>query len=186
MIFSAGEIVAYLSYGLCEIKEAVETKNGEKDIVCLVLVPLFRNGSKTRVSMSFYAKDPRRGLRYPVGKEEAEKILRLLGDKRKKLNLKNEWSAKWKECDRILNSGDLARIAQLALYLSFLKKMNPKNLSFGNERRLEKAWFLLSSEIAYVLGKGADQVKEEIRAIVDKHWSKKPPRKKVKKHKKRR
>jgi CarD family transcriptional regulator len=84
-----------------------------------------------------------------VRASEIRKILDLLSDGR--IDQHNNWKGRFKENSDKMRTGSLFEVANVLKGLTFLSRQ--KSLSFREKRMLDRARFLIVSEIAAVEGK---------------------------------
>ena len=89
------------------------------------------------------------GLRHVISQGDARKIFTLLGDGT--IDQHPNWKGRFKENSDKMRTGSLYEVAVVLKGLTFLARK--KSLSFREKRMLDRAKFLLISEIAEVEGK---------------------------------
>jgi CarD family transcriptional regulator len=97
------------------------------------------------------------GLRRAIGDTEVDRLFRLLGDG--KIDSQQNWKGRFKDNSEKMRSGSIYDVADVLKSLTLLSKS--KNLSFREKRMLDRARFLVISEISEVLQEG--QVTIELR-----------------------
>jgi CarD family transcriptional regulator len=98
------------------------------------------------------------GLRPMVRASEVRKILDLLSDGR--IDQHNNWKGRFKENSDKMRTGSLFEVANVLKGLTFLSRQ--KSLSFREKRMLDRARFLIVSEIAAVEGKPSSVVEARV------------------------
>src|SRR5207245_11020110 len=104
------------------------------------------------------------GLRHVISTTDARKIFNLLGDGT--IDQHPNWKGRFKENSDKMRTGSLYEVAVVLKGLTYLSRK--KALSFREKRMLDRAKFLLVSEIAEVEGKTAPVLEERVeRAIAN-------------------
>jgi len=140
--FKVGEKVVYPNHGIGVIQEITirETVQFYK----LVLL----EGGDSHVHVPV-AKADEVGLRPPIKSKECDRLMSLLGE-----NFAapaSDWKDRYKEFLEKMRSGDIFTVAEVLKTLTYLSLRKP--LSFREKRLLERARFLVVSEIAMVCRK---------------------------------
>ena len=99
------------------------------------------------------------GLRRAIGDEEIERLFTLLGDG--KIDNHQNWKGRFKDHSDRMRTGSIYDVVEVLKSLTFLARS--KNLSFREKRMLDRAKFLVISEISEV----AHEKTAEIEAKVD-------------------
>ncbi len=161
MDFRIGEKVVYPNQGI-SVVEAITSRavpSGPADRVYELRI--ISNDSRVFVSQS-RATDV--GLRPVVKAAEVRRIYDLLGDSR--IEHQSNWKGRFKENSDKMRTGSLIEVAAVLKGLTFLSKK--KSLSFREKFMLERARFLIVSEIAEVEGKPSATVQERIDRVLSK------------------
>ena len=87
------------------------------------------------------------GLRRAIGDTEVDRLFRILGDG--KIDSQQNWKGRFKDNSEKMRSGSIYDVADVLKSLTLLSKS--KNLSFREKRMLDRARFLVVSEISEVL-----------------------------------
>ena len=95
------------------------------------------------------------GLRRAIGDEEVERLFTLLGDG--KIDNHQNWKGRFKDNSDRMRTGSIYDVVEVLKSLTFLAKS--KNLSFREKRMLDRAKFLVISEIS--------EVSHEVSAIIE-------------------
>lgn len=165
MEFKPGQKVVYPNHGIA-IVEQIETRqiNGEQHEFYLLRVR--ENNSLVMV--------PRRnagevGLRRPIAGSQCETLLQMLA--RDFAAPPSDWKNRFKEFSDKMRSGDLFAVAEVLKTLTWLNQLKP--LSFREKRMLERARYLVISELACVCrqseAKVEPKVDEALRGACDQH-----------------
>ncbi|MFN7949574.1 MAG: CarD family transcriptional regulator [Blastocatellia bacterium] len=165
MEFKPGQKVVYPNHGIA-IVEQIETRqiNGEQHEFYLLRVR--ENNSLVMV--------PRHnaheiGLRKPIAGRECEVLLKALSHDF--AAPPPDWKNRFKEFSDKMRSGDLFAVAEVLKTLTYLNQLKP--LSFREKRMLERARYLVISELACVCrqseAKVEPKVDEALRGACDQH-----------------
>jgi CarD family transcriptional regulator len=95
------------------------------------------------------------GLRPAIGDSEVDRLFRILGDG--KIDSQQNWKGRFKDNSEKMRSGSIYDVADVLKSLTLLSKS--KNLSFREKRMLDRARFLVISEISEAL--------QEVQALVE-------------------
>lgn len=150
MEFQVGEKVIYPNHGI-GVVESIQTAAG----VGVYVLRILSNDSKVWV--------PREnacgvGLRPVISASDARKIFHLLGDGN--IEQHPNWKGRFKENSDKMRSGSIYEVASVLKGLTFLSRK--KSLSFREKRMLDRAKFLIVSEIAEVEGKSQAAIEERV------------------------
>lgn len=139
MGFKVGEKVVYPNHGIGVIQEITVRESVE--FYKLVLM----EGGDSHVHVPV-AKADEVGLRPPIKSKECERLMKLLSE-----NFAappSDWKDRYKEFLEKMRTGDIFTVAEVLKTLTYLSLRKP--LSFREKRLLERARFLVVSEIAMV------------------------------------
>ena len=89
---------------------------------------------------------------------EVERLFNLLGDG--KIDSHQNWKGRFKDNSDRMRTGSIYDVVEVLKSLTFLSKS--KSLSFREKRMLDRAKFLVVSEITEVLGEKTPQVEEKV------------------------
>ena len=89
------------------------------------------------------------GLRRAIGDEEIERLFSLLGDG--KIDNHQNWKGRFKDNSDRMRTGSIYDVVEVLKSLTFLARS--KNLSFREKRMLDRAKFLVISEISEVVAR---------------------------------
>ena len=154
MLFKVGQKVVYPNHGI-GIIEQIDTRhiNGERSEFyllrlratnSLVMVPT-RNADEV-------------GLRKPICNSECDILLKLLA--KDFSTPPTDWKDRFKEFSERMRSGDIFLVAEVLKTLTYLNQLKP--LSFREKRMLERARYLVISELALVCGLPEKQVEPKV------------------------
>lgn len=154
MAYKIGQQVVYPNHGIGIIEE-IDTRhiNGEQGEfyllrLCatnsLVMVPT-RNADEV-------------GLRRPIGNSQCDVLLKLLA--KDFSTPSTDWKDRFKEFSERMRTGDIFSVAEVLKTLTYLNQLKP--LSFREKRMLERARYLVVSELALVCGLPETQVEPKV------------------------
>ena len=103
------------------------------------------------------------GLRRAIGDHEVKKLIALLGNG-KIINHQN-WKSRFKDNSDKMRTGSIYDVVDVLKNLTFLSKS--KNLSFREKRMLDRAKFLVVSEISEVIGDTSEAVQQKVDKSLD-------------------
>jgi CarD family transcriptional regulator len=98
------------------------------------------------------------GLRRAITDEEVERLFGLLGDG--KIDNHQNWKGRFKDNSDKMRSGSIYEVADVLKNLTFLSKS--KSLSFREKRMLDRAKFLIVSEISEVVRESAASIEGKV------------------------
>ena len=98
------------------------------------------------------------GLRRAISDEEVERLFNLLGDG--KIDSHQNWKGRFKDNSDRMRTGSIYDVVEVLKSLTFLSKS--KSLSFREKRMLDRAKFLVVSEITEVLGEKTPAVEDKV------------------------
>ncbi len=150
MTFKIGQKVVYPTQGIA-IVEQIETRqiNGEEQL--FYLLRLHANNSMVMVPIR-NAEEV--GLRTLIAKRRCEELLTVLADDFH--SPPTAWKDRFKEFSEAMRHGDLFAIAEVLKTLTYLNRQKP--LSFREKQMLERAQYLVVSELAMVCRKAESSV----------------------------
>jgi CarD family transcriptional regulator len=103
------------------------------------------------------------GLRRAITDEEVERLFTLLGDG--KIDSHQNWKGRFKDNSDRMRTGSIYDVVEVLKSLAFLAKS--KSLSFREKRMLDRAKFLVVSEITEVLAEKGPDVELKVEAALD-------------------
>jgi CarD family transcriptional regulator len=152
--FKIGDKVVYPNHGLGIIEQIERRSSGEKDEEFLRL-RIVANDSTVMVPRSNTGNV---GLRPVVSKKEIDLVYDVLKDN--KVQLFDDWKGRFQENSDKMRTGSITEVALVFKSLSHLALQ--KNLSYRERRMLDRARYLIVSEISEVEKMPADQVEAKI------------------------
>jgi CarD family transcriptional regulator, regulator of rRNA transcription len=152
--FKIGDKVVYPNHGLGIIEQIEKRTMGDRMEEFLTL-RIVANDSTVMVPRS---NTTNVGLRRVVTKKEVEEVFDVLKDT--KITLYDDWKGRFQENSDKMRTGSITEVARVFKSLSHLALQ--KNLSYRERRMLDKAKYLIVSEIAEVERMPTDQVEAKI------------------------
>ncbi len=98
------------------------------------------------------------GLRRAISDEEVERLFSQLGDG--KIESHQNWKGRFKDNSDRMRTGSVYDVVEVLKSLTFLSKS--KSLSFREKRMLDRAKFLVVSEISEVMGEKPEAVEVKV------------------------
>jgi len=98
------------------------------------------------------------GLRRAIGDEEVERLFSLLGDG--KIDSHQNWKGRFKDNSDKMRSGSIYDVADVLKNLTFLSRS--KSLSFREKRMLDRAKFLIISEVSEVMRQSIEAIESRV------------------------
>ncbi len=157
--FQVGEKVIYPNHGI-GVVESIQTRPIPGGKISLYQLRILANDSRVWVPRQ-NADDV--GLRPVIRPSEVRKIFTLLGDG--KIDQVTNWKGRFKENSDKMRTGSLHEVAVVLKGLTFISRK--KALSFREKRMLERAKFLLISEIAEAEEKSRTAIEERVDKALD-------------------
>jgi CarD family transcriptional regulator len=143
VVFEIGDKVIYPNHGL-GIVERIETKTIMGTTCAFYQL---RMANETTVFVPVDNVDGV-GLRRAITDEETDRLFSLLGDG--KIESHQNWKGRFKDNSDRMRTGSIYDVVEVLKSLSHLAKS--KSLSFREKRMLDRAKFLVVSEISEVMG----------------------------------
>ena len=103
------------------------------------------------------------GLRRAISDEEVERLFGLLGDG--KIDNHQNWKGRFKDNSDKMRSGSIYEVADVLKSLTFLAKS--KSLSFREKRMLDRAKFLIISEVSEVMRETAAAIEGRVDSALE-------------------
>jgi CarD family transcriptional regulator len=103
------------------------------------------------------------GLRCAIGDHEVKKLFTLLGDG--KIDNHQNWKGRFKDNSNKMRTGSLYDVVDVLKSLNHLSQS--KNLSFREKRMLDRAKFLVVSEISEVVSEPNEAIEDRVEAALD-------------------
>jgi len=140
--FKVGQKVVYPNHGIGTI-EQIEQKQIGATALPFYTLRLAATNSLVLVPVSNAAEV---GLRSPISSGECEVLFNVLADDFK--SPANDWKDRFKDFSDRMRSGDIFEVANVLKHLTYLSHLKP--LSFREQRMVERARYLVVSELAAV------------------------------------
>ncbi len=151
MAFQIGDKVVYPNHGIGVVEDILEPARESQFYKLRIL----SNATKVMVPV---ANVDGVGLRRVITNRDVDRIFDQLENKRVEQHA--NWKGRYKDNSDKMRSGSIYDVAGVLKSLSFLSKR--KSLSFREKRMLDRARFLIVSEVAEVAGESQDLVEQKI------------------------
>jgi CarD family transcriptional regulator len=169
MEFKIGQKVSYPNHGVCAI-ESVDSKQASGGLLEFYTLRVLSNNSVIFVPRA-NAKSV--GLRPIINSLQCGQLINLLGEDFAEVS--GDWKIRVREYTAKIQTGDIFEVTGVLQQLTFLTYS--KQLSFREQRLLEKAKFLVVSELAVVCSQPECEVEKTIDRLLSeacqKHLSEK-------------
>ncbi len=170
MELSVGQKVAYPNQGVCMVEDIENKKIGGNSMSFYALRVLSDNSTIFVPTANVEAV----GLRPIINEKEFKTLIIDLENDFE--DVSSDWKVRSREFNDKLQSGDVFEAADVLKKLTFLG--NEKKLSFREQSLLEKAKFLIVSEVTNAglakEGRFSDRIDELIEHACDKHLDTQP------------
>jgi CarD family transcriptional regulator len=153
-VFKIGEKVVYPSHGVGTI-EKIENKQDGIHNLSFYALRLSLNNTLIFVPTK-NARDI--GLRPPISAAEGKLLMNNLSDDF--IDVIYEWKSRFRDFSEKMKGSDIFAIADVLKKLTYLNNLKP--LSFREQRMLEKARYLVTSELATVLAQPESQMEIKV------------------------
>ena len=158
MAFEIGDKVIYPNHGL-GIIERIETKTIMGTTCGFYQL---RMANETTVFVPVDNVDGV-GLRRAISDHEVERLFHLLGDG--KIDSHQNWKGRFKDNSDRMRTGSIYDVVEVLKSLTFLSKS--KSLSFREKRMLDRAKFLVVSEITEVLAEKTPAIEDRVEKALE-------------------
>ena len=162
MAFEIGDKVIYPNHGL-GIIERIETKTIMGTTCGFYQL---RMAGETTVFVPVDNVDGV-GLRRAITDEEVQRLFNLLGDG--KIDSHQNWKGRFKDNSDRMRSGSIYDVVEVLKSLTFLSKS--KSLSFREKRMLDRAKFLVVSEITEVLAEKTPVIEGRVEKALERSFA---------------
>jgi len=152
--FEVGDKVIYPNHGL-GIVERIEEKTILGTTCGFYHLRIVANDTTVLVPL---ANVDGVGLRRAISDIEVERLFGLLGDG--KIDNHQNWKGRFKDNSDKMRSGSIYEVADVLKSLTFLAKS--KSLSFREKRMLDRAKFLIISEVSEVMRESAPAIEARV------------------------
>ena len=160
MTFQVGDKVIYPNHGL-GVVQGIETKTILGTTCGFYHLRMVANETTVLVPVDNVDGV---GLRRAIGDEEIERLFTLLGDG--KIDNHQNWKGRFKDNSDRMRTGSIYDVVEVLKSLTFLARS--KNLSFREKRMLDRAKFLVVSEISEVSHEITNMVEEKVDRALEK------------------
>src|SRR5471032_381502 len=157
--FEVGDKVIYPNHGL-GIVERIEDKTILGTTCGFYHLRIVANDTTVLVPVSNVDGV---GLRRAISDDEVERLFGLLGDG--KIDNHQNWKGRFKDNSDKMRSGSIYEVADVLKSLTFLAKS--KSLSFREKRMLDRAKFLIISEVSEVMRKTAAAIESQVDSALE-------------------
>ncbi len=140
--FKVGQKVVYPNHGVGTIEEIEHKQIGTASLPFYTL----RLAATNSVVLVPVANAGEVGLRYPITTGECELLLKNLADDFSAPA--HDWKDRFKDFSDKMRTGDIFAVADVLKNLTYLSHLKP--LSFREQRMLERAHYLVVSELSVV------------------------------------
>jgi len=154
LTFEVGDKVIYPNHGL-GVVEGIETKTILGTTCGFYHLRMIANETTVLVPLDNVEGV---GLRRAIADGEVDKLFSLLGDG--KIDNHQNWKGRFKDNSDKMRSGSIYDVVDVLKNLTHLARS--KNLSFREKRMLDRAKFLVVTEIAEVMQETVDQVDQKV------------------------
>ena len=154
MTFEVGDKVIYPNHGL-GIVERIEEKTIFGTTCGFYHLRIVANDTTVLVPLTNVDGV---GLRRAISDDEVERLFMLLGDG--KIDNHQNWKGRFKDNSDKMRSGSIYEVADVLKSLTFLAKS--KSLSFREKRMLDRAKFLIISEVSEVMRETAAAIEGRV------------------------
>ncbi len=165
MIFKVGQKVVYPTQGVATI-EQIEARQINGEVQDFYLLRLRATDSIVMVPTT---NADEVGLRCPIAKRKCDDLLEALAKDFD--SPPTDWKDRFKGFSEMMRRGDLFDVAEVLKTLTYLNQTKP--LSFREKQMLERAHYLVVSELAMVCRKSeaavAPKVDEALNKACQKH-----------------
>ena len=163
MTFEVGDKVIYPNHGL-GIVERIEEKTILGTTCGFYHLRIVANETTVLVPV---ANVDGVGLRRAISDEDVERLFGLLGDG--KIDNHQNWKGRFKDNSDKMRSGSIYDVADVLKSLTFLAKS--KSLSFREKRMLDRAKFLIISEVSEVMRETAAAIEGRVDRALERCFS---------------
>ena len=154
MEFKVGDKVVYPNHGVGVIEQVARRSIGdvESSFYCLRIL---NNDSTVMVPVQNTSAV---GLRKVLTRRQINQVMKTL--KNDEVTTYDDWKGRFQANSEKMRTGDIRAVAEVLKSLTVLNEVKP--LSYRERRMLDKARFLLVSELAEASGKEAGDVETKI------------------------
>jgi CarD family transcriptional regulator len=156
--FKIGDKVVYPNHGVGVIEQVARRSVGqvESSFYCLRII------STDSTVMVPVANTAAVGLRKVLNRRQTNQVLKVLKDG--EVTTYDDWKGRFQANSEKMRTGDIRAVAEVLKSLTVLNEVKP--LSYRERRMLDRARFLLISELAEAMGKKAEEMESRIDAAL--------------------
>ena len=158
MDFKIGQKVAYPNHGVCAI-EGVDSKQVSGSLVEFYTLRILANNSVIFVPR---ANARSVGIRPIIDSSQCGELMKILAADF--VEVSNDWKIRVRDYTAKIQTGNLFEVTEVLKQLTFLTYS--KQLSFREQRLLEKAKFLVVSELALVCSQPECDIEKKVDALL--------------------
>jgi CarD family transcriptional regulator len=152
--FKVGDKVVYPNHGVGVIEQVARRSIGdvESKFYCLRII------STDSTVMVPVDNTSTVGLRKVLSRRQMTNVMKIL--KNQDVTTYDDWKGRFQANSEKMRSGDIKAVAEVLKSLTVLNEVKP--LSYRERRMLDRARFLLISELAEAAGKEAEEIETKI------------------------
>ena len=155
MAFQIGDKVVYPNHGIGVVEDIQSDRAEPAEEYRFYKLRILANSTVVKVPI---ANVDGVGVRRVISNKDVARIFDLLENR--KIETHSNWKGRYKDNSDKMRSGSIYDVAGVLKDLSFLSKK--KSLSFREKRMLDRARFLIVSEVAEVAAEPQDLVEQKI------------------------
>ncbi len=155
MAFQVGDKVVYTNHGIGVVEDIQSDQADSTEENRFYKLRILANSTVVKVPI---ANVDGVGVRRVISIKDVARIFDLLENR--KIETHSNWKGRYKDNSDKMRSGSIYDVAGVLQDLSFLSKK--KSLSFREKRMLDRARFLIVSEVAEVAAEPQDLVEQKI------------------------
>lgn len=159
MELSIGQKVAYPSQGVCMVEDIEKKTIGDRSMKFYALRVLNDNS----VILVPLANAESVGIRPIISSIQCKRLISKLSEDFEPVSC--DWKTRSRQFTEQLQSGDIFQAADVLKKLTFLSR--EKKLSFREQTLLEKAKFLIVSEVASAESSDEEALRSEVEHLID-------------------
>ena len=163
MTFQIGDKVIYPNHGL-GIVERIEEKTILGTTCGFYHLRIAANDTTVLVPL---ANVDGVGLRRAIENGEVDRLFKLLGDG--KIDAQQNWKGRFKDNSEKMRTGSIYDVADVLKSLTLLSKS--KSLSFREKRMLDRARYLIITEVSEVTHEGSESIEGKLDQALDRCMS---------------
>jgi len=157
--FEVGDKVIYPNHGL-GVVQRIETKTILGTTCGFYQLRMIANDTTVLVPVE---NADNVGLRKAVGDEEVDRLFNLLSDG--KIDTHQNWKGRFKDNSDRMRTGSIFDVVEVLKSLTYLARQ--KNLSFREKRMLDRAKFLIISEVSEVMRETAAAIEGKVDSALE-------------------